>query len=165
MYITSAPNSSRVSISTAVWIVICRQPPIRAPLSGCVFPYFFLKDIRPGISSSASIISFRPHSARFMSAVKNHHYIQINATAACSSTLILLPSTNTSLAPYRPCQVMVSIKTQLTFLHPKICNPVFSFIHVPTLLGGFDIICGLWNLQHPSISSNRELDHAFTCFI
>jgi hypothetical protein len=30
----SAPNSTRVWISTAVWIVMCKQPVILAPLSG-----------------------------------------------------------------------------------------------------------------------------------
>ena len=31
---TSAPSSISVSISTAVWIVMCRQPAMRAPFSG-----------------------------------------------------------------------------------------------------------------------------------
>ncbi len=31
---TSAPSSIRVSISTAVWIVMCSEPVIRAPFSG-----------------------------------------------------------------------------------------------------------------------------------
>ena len=32
---TSAPSAISVSISTAVWIVMCSEPVIRAPLSGC----------------------------------------------------------------------------------------------------------------------------------
>ena len=40
--------------STAVWIVMCRQPAMRAPLSGLVRPYFSRSAIRPGISFSAS---------------------------------------------------------------------------------------------------------------
>ncbi len=32
---TSAPSAFSVSISTAVWIVMCRQPAMRAPFSGC----------------------------------------------------------------------------------------------------------------------------------
>ncbi len=31
---TVAPSAISVSISTAVWIVMCRQPAIRAPFSG-----------------------------------------------------------------------------------------------------------------------------------
>ena len=34
-HLTSAPKSMRVSINTAVCIVICMQPMILAPLSGC----------------------------------------------------------------------------------------------------------------------------------
>ena len=33
--VTSAPSATSVSISTAVWIVMWRQPAMRAPLSGC----------------------------------------------------------------------------------------------------------------------------------
>src|SRR5262245_8794608 len=61
---TCAPSLISVSISTAVWIVMCRQPAMRAPLSGCCLPYLARRDIRPGISFSASMISLRPHSAR-----------------------------------------------------------------------------------------------------
>ena len=32
---TSAPSACSVSISTAVWIVMCRLPAMRAPRSGC----------------------------------------------------------------------------------------------------------------------------------
>ena len=32
---TSAPSATRVSISTAVWIVMCSEPVMRAPASGC----------------------------------------------------------------------------------------------------------------------------------
>ncbi len=35
---TVAPSAVSVSISTAVWIVMCRQPAIRAPFSGCSLP-------------------------------------------------------------------------------------------------------------------------------
>ena len=37
---TLAPRCTRVSISTAVWIVMCRQPTMRAPLSGCLLAEF-----------------------------------------------------------------------------------------------------------------------------
>uniref|UniRef100_A0A1B6GEC6 Adenosylhomocysteinase n=1 Tax=Cuerna arida TaxID=1464854 RepID=A0A1B6GEC6_9HEMI len=56
---TSAPSSSKVSISTAVCTVMCRQPAIRAPLSIFWGPYLLRRDIRPGISFSASMISLR----------------------------------------------------------------------------------------------------------
>ena len=31
----SAPSAFRVSISTAVWMVMCSEPAMRAPFSGC----------------------------------------------------------------------------------------------------------------------------------
>src|SRR5205823_14747164 len=52
---------------TAVWIVICREPAMRAPFNGCFGPYSSRVAIRPGISVSASEISLRPKSARLMS--------------------------------------------------------------------------------------------------
>ena len=35
---TSAPSATRVSMSTAVWIVMCSEPAIRAPASGLLSP-------------------------------------------------------------------------------------------------------------------------------
>src|SRR5215813_12475229 len=63
----SAPSSISVSISTAVWMVICSEPAILAPLSGFLAPYSARVAIRPGISTSAMAISLRPQSARLMS--------------------------------------------------------------------------------------------------
>src|SRR3712207_2859557 len=65
---TSAPSAVSVSISTAVWIVMCSEPVMRAPLSGCSAPYFSRSDIRPGISCWASSSSLRPNSASDRSA-------------------------------------------------------------------------------------------------
>src|SRR5687767_3043291 len=65
---TSAPSSVSVSMSTAVWIVMCKQPAILAPLSGLVAPYLARSAINPGISFSARLISLRPQSARDRSA-------------------------------------------------------------------------------------------------
>src|SRR6478672_12303492 len=65
---TSAPSAVSVSISTAVWIVICNEPVMRAPFSGCDEAYSARIDIRPGISCSASTISLRPNSASERSA-------------------------------------------------------------------------------------------------
>src|ERR1700736_6587698 len=65
---TSAPSAVSVSISTAVWIVMCSDPVIRAPFSGWASAYSLRIDIRPGISCSASVISLRPNSASERSA-------------------------------------------------------------------------------------------------
>ena len=67
---TSAPNSVKVSMRTAVWMVMWRQPAILAPFKGLVGPYRVLISIKPGISFSASLISLRPQSARLISANK-----------------------------------------------------------------------------------------------
>ncbi len=65
---TSAPRWTSVSISTAVWMVMCSDPVMRAPASGLVSPYSWRRAIRPGISTWARSISRRPKSARPMSA-------------------------------------------------------------------------------------------------
>ena len=57
-----APSASRSR--TAVWMVMCRLPVTRWPLSGCCRGVLAARTaIRPGISCSASRISLRPHSA------------------------------------------------------------------------------------------------------
>mmetsp|Transcript_6152 Transcript_6152/g.15754 ORF Transcript_6152/g.15754 Transcript_6152/m.15754 type:complete len:205 (+) Transcript_6152:721-1335(+) len=66
--VTSAPRAVRVSMSTAVCVVMWRQPAIRAPLSGLDSPNFVRRFMRPGISCSESMMSLRPRSAREMSA-------------------------------------------------------------------------------------------------
>ena len=63
----SAPSAFRVSISTAVWIVMCSEPAMRAPFSGCALANSSRIAIRPGISVSAMEISLRPQSASEMS--------------------------------------------------------------------------------------------------
>jgi hypothetical protein len=65
---TVAPSAVSVSISTAVWIVMCSEPTIRAPLSGCDGPNSSRSAISPGISVSAISISLRPNAARSRSA-------------------------------------------------------------------------------------------------
>ena len=57
---SSAPNAASVSISTAVWMVMCSEPVIRAPFSGWAAPYSSRNAISPGISVSAMAISSRP---------------------------------------------------------------------------------------------------------
>ena len=64
---TSAPKTFNVSINTAVWIVMCRQPAIRAPFSGFDAPNSSRVAIKPGISVSAIAISRRPQSASLIS--------------------------------------------------------------------------------------------------
>ncbi len=68
---TCAPSATRVSISTAVCTVMCSDPVIRAPVSGCSRAHSSRTAIRPGISCSASRISRRPKSARDRSATLN----------------------------------------------------------------------------------------------
>src|SRR5512139_2518831 len=65
---TSAPRACSVSISTAVWIVMCSEPVMRAPRSGCPAANSSRIAIRPGISVSAMRISLRPQSASDRSA-------------------------------------------------------------------------------------------------
>src|SRR5690349_9426552 len=65
---TSAPSACSVSISTAVWIVMCSDPVMRAPFSGWLFEYSSRIAMRPGISVSAMRISLRPQSASLRSA-------------------------------------------------------------------------------------------------
>ena len=64
---TSAPKWTNVSIKTAVWIVMCKHPAILAPSNGLLVPNSSRIAINPGISASANVISFLPHSANEMS--------------------------------------------------------------------------------------------------
>ncbi len=57
---TSAPSSCRVSMSTAVWMVMCRDPAMRAPFRGLEAPNSARVAISPGISTWAISISLRP---------------------------------------------------------------------------------------------------------
>ena len=65
---TSAPRAFSVSIRTAVWMVMCSEPAMRAPLRGWRAAYSSRMAIRPGISVSAMAISLRPQAASVMSA-------------------------------------------------------------------------------------------------
>ncbi len=68
---TCAPSAASVSISTAVWIVMCSDPVTRAPRSGWAALYSARTAISPGISCSASWISFLPNVASERSATLN----------------------------------------------------------------------------------------------
>merc|ERR1719310_2012176 len=64
---TVAPKAAKVSISTPVWMVMCREPLMSRPLNGWPGPNSLRAAIRPGISCSAKSNSLRPNSARPMS--------------------------------------------------------------------------------------------------
>jgi hypothetical protein len=66
---TVAPRACSVSTSTAVWIVMCSEPVMRAPFSGWVAAYSRRMAISAGISCSAMFSSLRPHSASERSAM------------------------------------------------------------------------------------------------
>ena len=51
----SAPSASSVSIKTAVWMVMCSEPAMRAPLSGLLFANSARVAMRPGISVSREV--------------------------------------------------------------------------------------------------------------
>ena len=65
---TSAPSEVSVSMRTAVCTVMCSEPMMRAPFSGCDAANSSRVLISPGISCSARRISLRPNSARERSA-------------------------------------------------------------------------------------------------
>ena len=65
---TSAPSSTSVRISTAVWMVMWMQPMIFAPARGLSGAYRHRNAMRAGISASAREISRRPKSASAISA-------------------------------------------------------------------------------------------------
>lgn len=62
-HLTLAPKLWRVSIKTAVWMVIWREPEILDPFNGWDGPNSLRMAMRPGISTSASSISFLPQAA------------------------------------------------------------------------------------------------------
>src|SRR4051794_3931695 len=67
---TSAPSSTSVSINTAVWMVMCNEPLMRAPANGLDGPNSLRKARNPGISCSARWISLRPNGASERSATR-----------------------------------------------------------------------------------------------
>mmetsp|Transcript_12247 Transcript_12247/g.34072 ORF Transcript_12247/g.34072 Transcript_12247/m.34072 type:complete len:255 (-) Transcript_12247:71-835(-) len=62
-HLTFAPKAVKVSMSTAVWMVMCKLPEMFTPLKGCLAPNSFLHCISPGHSTSAISISNLPKSA------------------------------------------------------------------------------------------------------
>src|SRR5437667_34240 len=96
---TSAPSARSVSISTAVWIVMCSDPAMRAPLSGWRGPYSARVAIRPGISVSAMAISLRPQSARPMSLTTKSELAVLAAVAEAECTRCPLYKSATQVVP------------------------------------------------------------------
>src|SRR6185436_20599225 len=92
---TEAPSAFSVSISTAVWIVMCSEPETRAPLSGCFAAYSSRIAIRPGISVSAIRISLRPQSASLRSATLKSPAAVRASTVVDMATLLVGPGSAT----------------------------------------------------------------------
>src|SRR5271166_3128677 len=84
---TSAPSALSVSMSTAVWMVMCREPAMRAPRSGCCGANSSRIAIRPGISVSAIAISLRPQPASATSATLKSANFRVSVTAFISHSL------------------------------------------------------------------------------
>jgi hypothetical protein len=85
---TFAPSAFRVSMRTAVWIVMCSDPATRAPLSGCCAAYSARIAIRAGISPSAMAISFLPHSARERSATLKSFFVDFGVVALITPSFL-----------------------------------------------------------------------------
>ncbi len=85
---TSAPSATSVSMSTAVCTVMCSEPAIRAPLSGCEAAYSLRVAISPGISCSANRIWCRPASASAKSLTANSRPLTCCSFALMVSFLV-----------------------------------------------------------------------------
>src|ERR1700758_2631054 len=94
---TSAPSAVRVSISTAVCTVMCSDPEMRAPFSGCTSAYSRRRDIRPGISYSARSSSLRPNSASDRSATLNSTPLRTSVVSELSVVVIACSSLSSVL--------------------------------------------------------------------
>ena len=81
---TCAPSATSVSMSTAVCTVMCSEPAMRAPASGCSGPNSSRRAMRPGISFSARRIWWRPASASERSAtLKGRGRAEISGAVDC----------------------------------------------------------------------------------
>ncbi len=87
---TSAPSAFSVSISTAVWIVMCSEPATRAPFSGCLAAYSARIAISAGISDSAMAISLRPQPASDRSATRKSWNFESGTAAFIESSCEIL---------------------------------------------------------------------------
>src|SRR4051794_16378804 len=98
---TSAPSAFSVSMSTAVWMVICSDPAMRAPLSGWRDAYSARIAISAGISDSAMAISLRPHSASARSATrKSENFLSTTAAFMIDGPLLSLLQKAKAPAPF-----------------------------------------------------------------
>ncbi len=99
---TRAPSATSVSMSTAVCTVMCSDPEIRAPRSGCWSAYSRRVAMRPGISCSASSISLRPNSARDRSATLKSVSASSMPVSVCTAVVVMRsPAGSRWLAPRR----------------------------------------------------------------
>ncbi len=77
-------------MSTAVCIVICKEPAMRAPARGFWPAYSSRSAINPGISVSAIAISLRPHSAWDISAtLQSVKFISFGLSTAFINLLLI----------------------------------------------------------------------------
>ncbi len=100
---TSAPSAVRVSMRTAVCTVMCSEPAIRAPASGCSSPYSARSAMRPGISCSAREISLRPKPARERSATLKSPSVSTRAPVLAVMSLQSVPAAPEGLRLRRSC--------------------------------------------------------------
>src|SRR6266540_54160 len=131
---TSAPSALSVSISTAVWIVMCKEPAMRAPRSGCCGANSSRIAIRPGISVSAIAISLRPHAARSRSATLKSAKLRVSVTAFISHSLSGTAPWGRELrsspraraavqrAPFQSRKVLEPGRAALGYASPACCN-------------------------------------------
>mmetsp|Transcript_12894 Transcript_12894/g.27356 ORF Transcript_12894/g.27356 Transcript_12894/m.27356 type:complete len:366 (-) Transcript_12894:579-1676(-) len=114
---TSAPSACSVSASTAVWMVMWSDPITRTPARGIDGPNSARAAMRPGISCSARSSSFRPKSARDMSAtLKSPEASTFLRGAVIASSAAMpgrsFPSSSSSDAP-PPVETKVTLSSML----------------------------------------------------
>lgn len=94
-----APSSTSVSIRTAVFTVMCRQPAMRAPCSGFCGPLTLRMAIKPGISLSAKRMALLPSSASSRLAVGGERTLQYVCVIAAARA-------RSNCCPYQFCRVV-----------------------------------------------------------
>src|SRR4051794_2845443 len=123
---TCAPSAVSVSMSTAVWTVMCSEPVMRAPFSGCAAPNSSRSAIRPGISCSASLISLRPNSARERSATLKSSVVVVVVVAMSVALLGIARSSGGQeplmllLLPAQPVVCLHVLRTLGLGLEPRL---------------------------------------------
>src|SRR5687767_2645002 len=110
-------------------MVMCKQPATRAPFSGWLAPYSALKAIKPGISASANLISFLPHSARLISATLCLRLKSMDDFVTVDIYLLIFNVRQSYNSPFRNAilsiaelQVIKEISTDVRFLSLNSCQ-------------------------------------------